>query len=63
MLKQFRCNKCNKLLAKISNYSELEIKCNRCKQLNYHSYSLDNENQHDAKQKPFILANALPNDQ
>lgn len=59
MLKQFRCKKCNKLLAKISDYSEIEIKCNRCKQLNYYIYSTSKEKIYDARQRPFILTDAL----
>lgn len=62
MLKQLRCKKCNKLLAKISDYSELEIKCNRCKQINYYIYTQHTEKPNDPQQRPFILANALRHD-
>lgn len=33
-MRHIRCNQCNKLLAK-ANYSQLEIKCSRCKTVNY----------------------------
>lgn len=58
MLKEFRCKKCRKLLAKISDYSEIEIKCNRCKQINYYVSSSNLEYQH-AKQRPNIFTDAL----
>lgn len=55
MLKEFRCKKCRRLLAKISDYSELEIKCNRCKQINYYTHISKQEISY-AKQRPVILA-------
>lgn len=58
MMKEFRCKKCRKLLAKVSDYSELEIKCNRCKQINYYTTSSKQDNRH-AKQRPFILTDAI----
>ncbi|AWM80748.1 Com family DNA-binding transcriptional regulator [Gammaproteobacteria bacterium ESL0073] len=58
MLKEFRCKKCHKLLAKISDYSELEIKCNRCKQINYYVFSSNLEYQ-NAKQRSNIFTDAL----
>ncbi|UYZ82782.1 Com family DNA-binding transcriptional regulator [Entomomonas sp. E2T0] len=58
MLKEFRCKKCHKLLAKISDYSEVEIKCNRCKQVNYYTQSTKQETQH-AKQRPIILTDTV----
>jgi phage FluMu protein Com len=30
-----KCRSCSKLLAKIGRYDQLEIKCPRCKTLNY----------------------------
>ncbi|XPV77641.1 MAG: Com family DNA-binding transcriptional regulator [Desulfovibrio sp.] len=32
--KEFRCGKCNKLLAK-GSATEIEIKCGRCRTINY----------------------------
>ena len=32
---EFRCKKCNKLLAKICIQSNVEIKCRNCKSFNY----------------------------
>ena len=31
---EVRCNKCNKLLAKVSSGSRVEVKCPRCKTIN-----------------------------
>ena len=34
MLKDFRCKFCHRLLAKVSDGSEVEVKCPKCKTLN-----------------------------
>lgn len=39
-MRQFRCNKCNRLLAKIDGDSKVEIKCPRCKEMNLYSEEL-----------------------
>ena len=36
-MKDFRCKECNRLLAKVEGNSRLEIKCPRCKTMNFHS--------------------------
>ncbi|MFH1826693.1 MAG: Com family DNA-binding transcriptional regulator [bacterium] len=33
-MKQFRCKFCHRLLAKVSDGSEVEIKCPKCKTMN-----------------------------
>ncbi|OGC21430.1 hypothetical protein A2291_07930 [candidate division WOR-1 bacterium RIFOXYB2_FULL_42_35] len=33
-MKDFRCSKCNRLLAKIDGDALVEIKCPRCKEMN-----------------------------
>ncbi|AVB27922.1 Com family DNA-binding transcriptional regulator [Pseudomonas syringae pv. syringae] len=35
MLKSFRCGQCRKLLARVGEYTELQIKCSRCGTLNH----------------------------
>ncbi|MBI6854185.1 Com family DNA-binding transcriptional regulator [Pseudomonas cichorii] len=35
MLKDCRCNKCKRLLARLGEYTELQIKCPRCGTLNH----------------------------
>ncbi|RQB66271.1 Com family DNA-binding transcriptional regulator [Pseudomonas aeruginosa] len=35
MLKEIRCGKCNKLMARAGNYTEIQIKCPRCGSLNH----------------------------
>lgn len=60
MLNEFRCKKCRKLLAKVSDYSDVEIKCSRCKQLNYQNHLAKSEMKH-AKQRPVILTDDLHN--
>ncbi|WP_368759228.1 Com family DNA-binding transcriptional regulator [Pseudomonas aeruginosa] len=35
MLKEIRCGKCNRLIAKVGEYTELQIKCPRCGSLNH----------------------------
>ncbi|WP_116866520.1 Com family DNA-binding transcriptional regulator [Pseudomonas syringae] len=35
MLKNFRCGQCKKLLARMGEYTELQIKCSRCGTLNH----------------------------
>ncbi|RMS71607.1 hypothetical protein CFBP6109_04139 [Pseudomonas syringae pv. cerasicola] len=35
MLKDFRCGQCKKLLARMGEYTELQIKCSRCGTLNH----------------------------
>ncbi|MBX8615007.1 Com family DNA-binding transcriptional regulator [Pseudomonas cichorii] len=35
MLKDFRCGKCKRLLARMGEYTELQIKCSRCGTLNH----------------------------
>ncbi len=35
MLKDFRCGQCKKLLARMGDYTELQIKCSRCGTLNH----------------------------
>lgn len=35
MLKDYRCGKCKKLLARMGGYTELQIKCSRCGTLNH----------------------------
>jgi len=34
MLKEFRCSFCNRLLARVGENSQVEIKCPKCKSLN-----------------------------
>jgi len=34
MLKEFRCGFCNRLLARVGENSQVEIKCPKCKSLN-----------------------------
>ncbi|WP_299834687.1 Com family DNA-binding transcriptional regulator [Pseudomonas sp.] len=34
-LKDCRCGKCKRLLARVGNYTELQIKCSRCGTLNH----------------------------
>ncbi|KPX94457.1 Uncharacterized protein ALO63_05284, partial [Pseudomonas amygdali pv. mori] len=34
-MKDFRCGQCKKLLARIGDYTELQIKCSRCGTLNH----------------------------
>ena len=34
-MKDFRCKQCNRLLAKVSEGSKVEIKCPRCKTMNF----------------------------
>lgn len=33
-MKEFRCNFCHRLLAKVSDGSKVEVKCPKCKTLN-----------------------------
>ncbi|QXI29762.1 Com family DNA-binding transcriptional regulator [Pseudomonas vanderleydeniana] len=35
MLQEFRCGKCNRLLARIGEFSQIQIKCPRCAALNH----------------------------
>ncbi|WP_445179568.1 Com family DNA-binding transcriptional regulator [Pseudomonas sp. McL0111] len=35
MLSDFRCGKCNRLLARINVLVQMQIKCPRCKTLNH----------------------------
>ncbi|TWD52530.1 LSD1 subclass zinc finger protein [Pseudomonas sp. SJZ131] len=35
MLKDCRCGKCNRLLARTGGFTELQIKCSRCGTLNH----------------------------
>jgi len=35
MLKDCRCGKCNRLLARVGEFTELQIKCSRCGTLNH----------------------------
>ncbi|WP_144403277.1 Com family DNA-binding transcriptional regulator [Pseudomonas sp. StFLB209] len=35
MLKDCRCGKCNRLLARVGGFTELQIKCSRCGTLNH----------------------------
>lgn len=35
MLKDYRCGKCNRLLARVGEYTQLQIKCSRCGTLNH----------------------------
>ncbi|WP_445572100.1 Com family DNA-binding transcriptional regulator [Pseudomonas sp. E102] len=35
MLKDCRCGKCNRLLARVGEYTQLQIKCSRCGTLNH----------------------------
>ncbi|WP_134677498.1 Com family DNA-binding transcriptional regulator [Ectopseudomonas khazarica] len=35
MLKECRCGKCNRLLARVGQFTELQIKCTRCGALNH----------------------------
>ncbi|PWE38430.1 Com family DNA-binding transcriptional regulator [Pseudomonas prosekii] len=35
MLKDCRCGKCNKLLARVGEFSDIQIKCSRCGTLNH----------------------------
>ncbi|KPB50658.1 Com family DNA-binding transcriptional regulator [Pseudomonas coronafaciens] len=35
MLKNYRCGQCKKLLARMGDYTELQIKCSRCGTLNH----------------------------
>lgn len=35
MLKECRCGKCNKLLARVGEFSRIQIKCPRCGTLNH----------------------------
>ncbi|MDD2046122.1 Com family DNA-binding transcriptional regulator [Pseudomonas putida] len=35
MLKEFRCGKCKRLLARVGGFTELQIKCSRCGTLNH----------------------------
>jgi len=38
-MKEFRCNFCHRLLAKVQEGSEVEIKCPKCKTLNLYTDS------------------------
>ncbi|WP_082696317.1 Com family DNA-binding transcriptional regulator [Pseudomonas oryzihabitans] len=35
MLKDCRCGQCNRLLARVGEFTELQIKCSRCGTLNH----------------------------
>ncbi|SEI18399.1 zinc finger domain-containing protein, LSD1 subclass [Pseudomonas asplenii] len=35
MLKECRCGKCKRLLARVGGFTELQIKCSRCGTLNH----------------------------
>ncbi|MCE0461530.1 MULTISPECIES: Com family DNA-binding transcriptional regulator [Pseudomonas] len=35
MLKDFRCGQCKRLLARMGEHTELQIKCSRCGTLNH----------------------------
>ncbi|WP_087945240.1 Com family DNA-binding transcriptional regulator [Pseudomonas synxantha] len=35
MFKECRCGKCNKLLARVGEFSRIQIKCPRCGTLNH----------------------------
>ncbi|MCF5290385.1 Com family DNA-binding transcriptional regulator [Pseudomonas syringae] len=35
MLKEYGCGQCKKLLARMGDYTELQIKCSRCGTLNH----------------------------
>ncbi|WP_213881224.1 Com family DNA-binding transcriptional regulator [Pseudomonas sp. dw_358] len=35
MLKDCRCGRCNRLLARVGEFTELQIKCSRCRTLNH----------------------------
>ncbi|NNT92312.1 Com family DNA-binding transcriptional regulator [Stutzerimonas nitrititolerans] len=35
MMRDCRCGKCNRLLARVGEYSSIQIKCSRCGTLNH----------------------------
>nr|WP_307420248.1 Com family DNA-binding transcriptional regulator [Pseudomonas sp. W3I7] len=35
MLKEFRCGNCKRLLTRTGGFTELQIKCSRCRTLNH----------------------------
>ncbi|RKS23584.1 MULTISPECIES: Com family DNA-binding transcriptional regulator [Pseudomonas] len=35
MLKDYRCGQCKRLLARVGEYTELQVKCSRCGTLNH----------------------------
>jgi LSD1 subclass zinc finger protein len=35
MLNDYRCGQCNRLLARVGGFTELQIKCSRCGTLNH----------------------------
>lgn len=35
MLKDYRCGQCKRLLARVGEFNELQIKCSRCGTLNH----------------------------
>lgn len=35
MLKEYRCGHCKRLLARVGDFTELQIKCTRCATLNH----------------------------
>ncbi|MGC5702375.1 Com family DNA-binding transcriptional regulator [Pseudomonas sp. NFXW11] len=35
MLKEYRCGHCKRLLARVGEFTELQIKCTRCATLNH----------------------------
>lgn len=35
MLKEYRCGQCKRLLARVGEFQELQIKCSRCGTLNH----------------------------
>lgn len=53
---------CRKLLAKVSDYSEIEIKCNRCKKINYYTTAARGIDIHHAKQRPNVYTDDLYRD-
>lgn len=36
-MREFRCQECNRLLAKVEGPAKVEIKCPRCKAMNFYS--------------------------
>ncbi|KAE9645287.1 Com family DNA-binding transcriptional regulator [Pseudomonas sp. PB103] len=53
MLKDYRCGNCKRLLARVGELTELQIKCSRCGTLNHvRAASLEQSPMSDMKAEP-----------
>jgi phage FluMu protein Com len=61
-MKDFRCQTCNRLLARVEGMGQVEIKCPRCKSMNLYSseevfITIDQKKEKDTCTDPEIAEN------